>query len=114
MEHFVNAVRLELAPHGVVVGSAHMSWVDTPLLQRAQSESLGFAGMLAGLPGPLKRTLSADDCAAGIVTAVEKRRRHVHMPAWVALARWAKPMLSTRLMELQLLRQMAGVLEGRP
>jgi NAD(P)-dependent dehydrogenase (short-subunit alcohol dehydrogenase family) len=114
VEHFVNAARLELAPHGVDVGAAHMSWVDTPLLRHARAESPGVAGMLAALPGPLKRTLSADECAAGIVTAVDKRLRRVHMPAWVALARWTKPMLSTRLMERQLLRQTAGILEVQP
>jgi NAD(P)-dependent dehydrogenase (short-subunit alcohol dehydrogenase family) len=113
VEHFTNVVRLELAPHGVDVGSAHMTWVDTPLLRSAQSESAGFAGMLAALPGPLKRTLSADDCAAGIVTAVDKRLRHAHMPGWVALARWVKPILSTRPMERHLRRQTAGVLASR-
>lgn len=113
VEHFTNAVRLELAGHGVGVGSAHMSWVDTALLRCAQSESPGFAGMLAALPGPLRRTLSADDCAAGIVAAVDKRQRHVHMPGWVALARWAKPMLSAGPMERQLLRRTARVLEGQ-
>lgn len=114
VEHFTNAVRLELAEHGVDVGSAHMSWVDTALLRRAQSESPGFAGMLAALPGPLRRTLPPDDCAAGIVAAVDKRQRHVHMPGWVALARWAKPMLSTRPMERQLVRHTARVLRGQP
>jgi len=113
VEHFTNAARLELAPHGVDVGSAHMSWVDTPLLWRSQAESPGFAGMLAALPGPLKRTLSADDCAAGIVTAVHQRRRHVDMPGWVALARWLKPVLTTGPMERQLLRRTARVLEGK-
>lgn len=114
VEHFTNAVRLEMAPHGVDVGSAHMSWVDTPLLLRARSESTGFADMLAALPGPFGRTMSADDCAAGIVTAVDQRRRHLHMPGWVGLARWAKPMLSTQLMQRQLLRRTATVLESPP
>ena len=30
IEHFANALRLEVAHRGVDVGSAHMSWIDTP------------------------------------------------------------------------------------
>ena len=29
VEHFANALRLEVAHRGVDVGSAHMSWIDT-------------------------------------------------------------------------------------
>ncbi|WP_156448627.1 short-chain dehydrogenase/reductase, partial [Mycobacterium sp. NAZ190054] len=31
VEHFANALRLEVGYRGVAVGSAHMSWIDTPL-----------------------------------------------------------------------------------
>jgi len=33
VEHFANALRLEVAHLGVGVGSAHMSWIDTPLVR---------------------------------------------------------------------------------
>ena len=33
VEHFANALRLEVAHLGVDVGSAHMSWIDTPLVR---------------------------------------------------------------------------------
>lgn len=113
VEHFANALRLELAGQGVGVGIAHMSWVETPLLRREIARSAGFARMLASLPGPLKRMMSADDCAARIVWALERRRRRVDIPGWVALARWAKPLLSTRPVERQLLRRTALVLDGQ-
>jgi NAD(P)-dependent dehydrogenase (short-subunit alcohol dehydrogenase family) len=113
VEQFAHAARMELKPHGVDVGLAHMSWVDTPLLRRARANSPGFVGMLAALPGPLKHTLSADECAAGIASAVEQRRRRVDMPGWIALARWAKPVLSTNPIEAQLLRRTARVLYGQ-
>ncbi|MGH3969825.1 MAG: SDR family oxidoreductase, partial [Mycobacterium sp.] len=32
VEHLANALRLEVAHHGVAVGSAHMSWIDTALV----------------------------------------------------------------------------------
>jgi NAD(P)-dependent dehydrogenase (short-subunit alcohol dehydrogenase family) len=110
VEQFATALRLELAPYGVGVGSSHMSWVDTPLLRRALSDSPGFARMFAALPGPLKRTLSAQDCGVRLATAVDRRSRHVFMPSWVGLARWAKPLLSTRLAEQQLRTR---ILEGQ-
>lgn len=110
-EQFANALRLEMAWHGVDVGSAHMSWVNTPLLQRAMSDSAGFAGMLASLPGPLRRTLSADHCGEKLADAVQRRASRIAMPRWVAIARWAKPLLSTPLVERQLRTRLAQVLE---
>jgi len=38
VEHLANALRLEVAHLGVDVGSAHMSWVDTPLVSDAKSD----------------------------------------------------------------------------
>ena len=39
VEHFANALRLELAHRGVDVGSAHMSWIDTPLVRESKELS---------------------------------------------------------------------------
>lgn len=110
-EQFANALRLEMAWRGVDVGSAHMSWVNTPLFQRAMSGSAGFAGLLATLPRPFRRTLSTDDCGERLADAVQRRAARVAMPRWVAMARWAKPMLSTPLLERQLRTRLAQVLE---
>ena len=41
VENFANALRLEVKHHGVDVGCAHMSWIDTPLVQDAKRD-LGF------------------------------------------------------------------------
>ena len=45
VEHFANALRLEVAHHGVDVGSAHMSWIDTPLVQEGKADSAAFRDM---------------------------------------------------------------------
>ena len=42
VEHFANALRLEVAHHGVDVGSAHMSWIDTPMVQDAKKDLSSF------------------------------------------------------------------------
>ena len=38
VEHFANALRLEVAHRGVDVGSAHMSWIDTPLVRDSKAD----------------------------------------------------------------------------
>src|SRR3546814_461061 len=48
-EHFANALRLELAHQGVDVGSAHMSWIDTPLVQDVKKDLPSFREMLSRL-----------------------------------------------------------------
>ncbi len=58
IEHFANTLRLEVAHHGVTVGSAHMSWIDTPLVQDAKADLTAFNQFLASLPGPLGKTTS--------------------------------------------------------
>jgi hypothetical protein len=37
-EHFANGFRLEVAHLGVGVGSAHMSWVDPPLVRESNED----------------------------------------------------------------------------
>ena len=59
-EHFANALRIEVAHHGVDVGSAHMSWIDTPMVRDAKKDLGGFEQMLAKLPKPLGDTTSVE------------------------------------------------------
>ena len=56
IEHFTNALRLELTHQGVAVGSAHMSWIDTPLVQDAKKDLDAFGQLVDSLPPPLNRT----------------------------------------------------------
>lgn len=104
VEHFANALRLEVAHRGVDVGSAHMSWIDTPLVRDTKADLPTFTEMLSRLPFPLNRTTSVEDCGQAFVTGIERRRRQVNCPGWVGVLRWLKPLLSTPLGE----RQVAG------
>lgn len=99
VDHFATILRIEVAHHGVDVGSAHMSLVDTPMLRQTRSDSAGFNAVLAALPGPLRRPVTADMCAARLVDAIDHRKRHVDVPRWVAAVRWLKPALSIPLAE---------------
>jgi NAD(P)-dependent dehydrogenase (short-subunit alcohol dehydrogenase family) len=99
VEHFANALRLEVAHLGVDVGSAHMLWIDTPLVQDAKSDLPSFRKMLDAMPGPLGKTTSVEACGKAFVKGIEARKRHVYCPEYVFLLRWFKPLLSARLLE---------------
>jgi NAD(P)-dependent dehydrogenase (short-subunit alcohol dehydrogenase family) len=101
VEHFANALRLELGYKGVAVGSAHMSWIDTPMVQDAKQDLAAFGEMLASLPGPLGATTSAQECAEAFVRGIERRANRVNVPGWVGLLRWLKPILSSKVFALQ-------------
>ncbi len=99
VEQFANALRLEVAHLGVDVGSAHMLWIDTPLVQDAKSDLPSFRKMLDAMPGPLGKTTSVEACGKAFVKGIEARKRHVYCPDYVSLLRWLKPLLSARLLE---------------
>ena len=104
VEHFANALRLEVAHLGVAVGSAHMLWIDTPLVQDAKSDLPAFRKLLAAMPGPLGKTTSVAACGEAFVKGIEARKRYVYCPDYVALLRWFKPLLSTRVGESSTLK----------
>jgi short-subunit dehydrogenase len=94
---FADALRLEVAHRGVDVGSAHMSWIDTPLVQDVRADLPSFSRMLATLPKPMARTTSVEACAAAFVRGLAGRRRRVYVPRWVGLLAGLRPVLNSRL-----------------
>ena len=49
-ENFANALRLEVAHLDVAVGSAHMCWIDTPMVQDARADLRAFDTMIEQAP----------------------------------------------------------------
>lgn len=84
VEHFANALRLEVKHQGVDVGVAHMSWIDTPLVRDAREDLTTFGKMIAALPYPLSRTTSVESCGKAFAKGIAGRKRHVYVPGWVA------------------------------
>lgn len=99
VEHLANALRLEVAHHGVMVGTAHPSWVDTPLVQDAKRDLSAFREMIHRLPGPLKRTTDVETCVQAFVDGLERRSRRVYVPGWVGAVAQARMLLTTPLGE---------------
>ncbi len=110
VENFANSLRMEVADRGVDVGSAHMAWIDTPMVQESKADLSTFAEMLAKLPYPLNQTTSVDKCGEAFVKGIEGRKRQVNCPGWVGALRWLRPLLSTRLIEQQTLGRTPGLL----
>lgn len=110
VELLANALRLEVTHQGVTVGSAHMSWIDTALVRDTQSDLPAFGRLLASLPWPLNKTTTVDKCADAFVKGIARRRTRVYCPRWVALFRWAKPVLSSQVGEMPLRKSTAELL----
>ena len=84
MEHFGNALRLEVARHGVSVGVAHPSWIDTDLVRDVRADIPTFDALLRALPGPFGTVTPVAECAAALVDAIARRRRKVFVPRSLA------------------------------
>jgi NAD(P)-dependent dehydrogenase (short-subunit alcohol dehydrogenase family) len=110
VEHFANALRLEMKHQGVAVGCAHMSWIDTPLVQDARSDLKAFDEMIRTLPGPLSRTTSVEECARAFADGIEKRRRHIYVPGWVAQVARLRNLLNSPLGERTTLKEVPRLL----
>jgi NAD(P)-dependent dehydrogenase (short-subunit alcohol dehydrogenase family) len=104
-EHFANALRPEVGYLGVAVGSAHMSWIDTPMVQDAKKDLTAFQKLLETLPGPLGATTSVGACADAFVAGIAGRKRRISVPGWVNVVRWLKPALTTRIGERETVRR---------
>ncbi|MDO0976773.1 SDR family oxidoreductase [Mycolicibacterium frederiksbergense] len=103
-EYFANTLRLEVAHRGVDVGSAHMSWIDTPLVQDAKADLSTFREMLSKLPTPLNRTTTVTACGAAFVKGIEGRKKRIYCPRWVGAFRWIRPLVSTPVGERDIRR----------
>jgi NAD(P)-dependent dehydrogenase (short-subunit alcohol dehydrogenase family) len=101
VEHFANSLRLELGYRGVAVGSAHMSWIDTPMVRDSKRDLASFRETLEQLPGRLGETTSPEVCAEAFARGIERRANRVNVPGWVGLLRGLKPALNSGLAEMQ-------------
>ncbi|MCP2281050.1 NADP-dependent 3-hydroxy acid dehydrogenase YdfG [Nocardia amikacinitolerans] len=109
-EHFVNCLRLEVEQVGVGVGSAHMSWIDTPMVRDAKADLSTFRQILEMLPGPMRNTLSAEECATAFVRSLEQRKRHVYVPSWVAWVGRLRSLVNSDITAMALRRHIPGLL----
>ncbi|MDT0200934.1 SDR family oxidoreductase [Nocardioides sp. AE5] len=110
VEHFANALRLEVAHQGVEVGIAHMSWIDTPLVRDAKKDLSAFRKMLDLMPYPLNQTTSVDACVDGFVKGLAGRKRRVFVPGWVGAIGKGRALLVSPLVDREMVKHTATLL----
>jgi NAD(P)-dependent dehydrogenase (short-subunit alcohol dehydrogenase family) len=82
VENLCDTLRVELAPHGVDVGVAYFSWIDTDMVGSVRANP-GYAAMRDALTWPTTTELPATAAAEALVEGIERRARRVVAPGWV-------------------------------
>lgn len=82
VEAFTEAVRTEVAPHGVDLGVAYLSWTDTDLV-RGADERADLAKSRSDLPGVLGKTYALEPAVKALCDGIEKRSAHVYGQPWI-------------------------------
>ncbi|WP_411281844.1 SDR family oxidoreductase [Gemmatimonas sp.] len=111
VEQLANVLRLEMLPHGVSVGSAHMSWVDTDMVRDVQHDLSSFRRTLARLPGPFGVVTSLEACTTAFVNACETRARKVFVPGSLGVASALRQLLNSAFMQTLTTPQMAPMMK---
>ena len=82
VEAFADALRMEVKHHGVGVGVAYYSWIDTDMVRAAEDRS-DFSRMRGELKGPFGKTYPLAKAADATIRGIERRVRWLAYPSWV-------------------------------
>ncbi|MGH3712204.1 MAG: SDR family oxidoreductase [Micromonosporaceae bacterium] len=105
VESLGHAVRHEMRPYGVQVGTCHPSWIDTDMVRAAEQDLPTFGALRGKLPWPANTLTTVEKCAASIVRGIEKRSRRVYVPRSVALVNAARALLVSPVADYLIGRQ---------
>ena len=98
-----NSWRIELAGHGVGVGTVYASWVQTPLVTEGDMHP-AFVRLKSTMPPFMRRAMPVERAADIIVNGIARRARRIWVPGWVRLLHWLRAALHTPLAERPLLQ----------
>jgi NAD(P)-dependent dehydrogenase (short-subunit alcohol dehydrogenase family) len=85
VESLGRSLRIELAHHGVDVGVAYYSFLDTPMVDAIERNPAAMRAR-AAMPAPVRRTYPIDKAAAATATGIEHRATRIIYPGFL---RWA-------------------------
>jgi NADP-dependent 3-hydroxy acid dehydrogenase YdfG len=111
VEQLANVLRLELRAHGVGVGCAYMSWVDTDMVRDVQQDLSSFRRTLSKLPGPFGVVTSLDACTTAFVNACHTRARQVFVPGSLGVASALRQLLNSAFMQTLTTPQMTPMMK---
>jgi NAD(P)-dependent dehydrogenase (short-subunit alcohol dehydrogenase family) len=104
VEAMCNALRIEVAHHGVAVGTIHPSWIDTPMVREGDAEQRAFQRLRAVLRPPFNRTYPVEKAARDIADGFERRASRICTPKFVRAAHVLRAALTTRAFQRDLVR----------
>ena len=110
VEQFANVLRLEMTPHGVAVGSAHMLWIDTDMVRDVQADLPSFRRTLSQLPYPFGVVTSVEACTAAFVRACAKRSRRAFVPGSLGVISMLRQLVNSAWMQRLILPKMAPMM----
>lgn len=87
VEAFAHSLRSEVAPDGVDVGVAYLSWTDTDMVRGADQDRV-LAEMRARLPWPANRTGALEPAVERLAVGIRRRSAHVYGQPWVRTMQW--------------------------
>ncbi len=97
-EALASALSSEVSHHGVTVGSAHPSWIDTDLVRDVSADLPSFRAMREKLPWPMHSTTTVADCGRAFAEGIERRARRIYVPRSIMLMHWLRNLPASRLM----------------
>ena len=103
VEAMCNSWRIELASHGVGVGTIYASWVQTKMVTEGDMHP-AFVHLKSTMPPAMSRAMPAEQAADTIVRGMERRARRIWIPGWVRVLHWLRAALHTRVAERPLLQ----------
>jgi NAD(P)-dependent dehydrogenase (short-subunit alcohol dehydrogenase family) len=104
VEAMCNALRIELARHGVGVGTIHPTWIDTDMVRELDAEQLAYRRLRAAIRPPFRKTYPVERAARDIADGFDRRARRICTPGFVRAAHVLRAALTTRAFERDLVR----------
>lgn len=98
-EALASALSSEVGHHGVAVGSAHPSWIDTDLVRDVSTDLPSFRAMRKKLPWPMHSTTTVEACGQAFADGIERRARRIYVPRSIMLVHWLRNLPASRLVE---------------
>jgi NAD(P)-dependent dehydrogenase (short-subunit alcohol dehydrogenase family) len=108
VEAMCNSWRIELAGHGVGLGTIYASWVQTPLVTEGDMHP-AFVRLKSTMPPAMRRAMPVQVAADVIVKGIQSRSRRIWVPGWVRVLHWLRAALHTPLAEKPLLQAAPGM-----
>jgi NAD(P)-dependent dehydrogenase (short-subunit alcohol dehydrogenase family) len=87
VESFAHALRAEVAPRGVDVGVAYLTWTDTDMVRAADADAV-LGQMRARLPWPAGQTAPLEPAVERLVAGISKRAAFVYGQPWIRGLQW--------------------------